>query len=66
MTIRVNIKVVPNATPNADGEWLTFDLPNDEKTVEVLARKFADQADFFAGRCPAGHHIVSIDSESRA
>ena len=54
------IKIVPNATPDADGEWIDIpvDLPCRTRwtTMESLVTPFI----------PAGHHIVAVERGSQS
>jgi hypothetical protein len=49
------IKIVPNAMPNADGEWIEcpFELPSKTRWrhIETMVNSIV----------PDGHHIVAIE-----
>ncbi len=49
------IKIVPDATPNADGEWINIavDLPSRTrwKFMEERVKAFV----------PEGHHVVAVE-----
>ena len=53
------IKIVPNATPDADGEWIDIpvDLPCRTRwtTMEALVTPYI----------PADHHIVAVERGSQ-
>jgi hypothetical protein len=53
MTTR--IKVVPNETPNADGEWLDIDLDLPERM------RWRDYGAKVAAFVPAGHQVVAVE-----
>ncbi len=52
-----SLKIVPDAEPNADGEWLAVkrNIPDDLRGWRALE-------EFFADRVPAGFHLVAVDA----
>lgn len=57
------IKIVPNASPNADGEWIT--VPGEWITVpgdlpRAILRNWLAQEAAVAPHVPAGFHVVAI------
>lgn len=51
----IRIKVVPDATPNADGEWIETTLVMTSRVkwlaMEMLVKPFV----------PKGHHVVAVE-----
>ena len=49
------IKIVPNATPDADGEWIDIpvDLPDRTRWIAMESR--------VRRYIPAGHHVVAVE-----
>lgn len=55
MTQSSQIKIVPDAEPNADGEWI-------EIAVDLRhVRRWVNIAAIVAPYVPAGFHIVAVD-----
>lgn len=52
--MRYRIKIVPDETPNADGEWITVDAeaPRTTSWVETVTA--------MEPRVPKGYHIVAL------
>jgi hypothetical protein len=51
---RYRIKLVPDATPNADGRWISV------LTTRLLdTHRWSDAETFFHQHIPAGEHMVS-------
>lgn len=49
------MKLVPDAEPNADGEWV--DVPRDVD----LGRRFTDHVAAVSHLVPGGYHVVAFD-----
>lgn len=56
---RWRIKLVPDATPNADGRWL--DVTKDHAMTEYAISRWMDAVRFFASDTPRGEHIISYE-----
>lgn len=50
----IRIKIVPDAEPNADGEWIRLDC---DMPLTLSWRRACDQV---AGFVPVGFHIVAM------
>lgn len=61
MTYKARLKIVPDASPKADGDWIEVEC--DDKFVEILktARSFNTTVELFASRIPLEYHVVQID-----
>lgn len=55
-----DIKVVPDAEPNADGEWIHARLTEKEITEMRSDRSWITTQRVLQPHAPAGHHIVAI------
>jgi hypothetical protein len=56
--MKYQIKIVPNATPNADGRWI--DVPRaPPKTCSWI-----EMVQSYADCIPAGHHMVATQSST--
>jgi len=53
------IKVVPDSNPNADGIWISCGTHH-----KIPRRSFTRQVSRLARFCPAGHHVVQIESSA--
>ncbi len=51
----VKIKIVPNATPNADGKWLVIDAKMPD------TRGWVNSVEHFAPHVPEGYHLVAVE-----
>lgn len=63
------IKIVPDADPNGEGEWLDITTKINRDLIQDGPGKYptsswADQADFLQRYCPEGFHVVSIETDS--
>ena len=59
--MKVWLKLVPNAEPNADGEWQAFDVD-----VEELPEKWRQVGDLVDPLIPADRHVVAYDTREPA
>lgn len=52
------LKIVPDAEPNADGEWIDVGTAQLRRDVS-----FSATVEHFADKIPAGMHVVAVDAK---
>lgn len=60
--MKVLIKVVPDAEPNADGEWIEVDA---DPVILSPGNKWTGVEAVLGPLAPEGHHVVSYKGVSR-
>lgn len=57
--MKYRLKIVPEATPNADGRWIEIEVPDDARAP--LGSSWRAAAQYLAPHIPAGEHLVGYE-----
>lgn len=63
LAVRFRVKIVPDESPNAQGEWIVIDVPMSpisEALYKGLHQR--ERWDLYDANVPTGHHVVAVDS----
>lgn len=58
--MKVRIKIVPNAHPNADGEWVEVEVSGKDWNVLRTTKSWIVTAGVLKRYTPVNHHPVAI------